>query len=75
MVIFSATCEANGTNDPFAPNQKETDMWKVEKIERWVVIDPEDSARIIHPTTREAAQFLTVETAQAAADKLNDWEG
>lgn len=46
-------------------------MWKVEKIERWIVTDEDGQARIINPTTREAAHFWTYAAAQFAADDLN----
>lgn len=46
-------------------------MWIINKIERWTVTDEDGQARIINPTTREAAQFTTRAAAQFAADELN----
>ena len=50
-------------------------MWQVKKIELWIVIDPEGDAKLIHPQTREPAQFLTYAAAQFNADDLNKGEG
>ncbi len=50
-------------------------MWQVRKIERWIVINPENGAAIVEDRGSKAKQFNSEHAAQIAADEMKKYKG